>query len=390
MSKKNLILGKNQLFFDRNRKIFIDFSINNIKYCNDIYNLYNKKIEGKIREIYGEEKSTKNFGFIFINSKINTKTENNSPTIELKLNNRKPIAKLLATNNYYLCYLPINKYDINLKKKVRKNYEDKNDNSTFGIELETLLNHNLEKYLTNEGIYWFDKNKNEFLYGKGNIDEKKIEINTKKYKITIKINCIRKDEYYENEIPSLLEGVKIKIPNYIIVIFNNNVAHVFALKNQKNFLIWKNAIKQAKIKYNNFYVHTSFNTNISTCVYQHFVRSQSIPNKLYTLNQILENYEKRKIFLDEITDKKIVDIISNIFLYKINLTKKKFFEACLCLKQISFYADFNNINSQAQKQIEIEKYSKIFTQERINLYNNIEQKANEAMSQIKSIEKFRC
>ena len=388
MSKKNLKSTKYKLFFDRNREIYIEFSIENIKNCDDLYNLYNKEIEQKITEIYGEEKSSKNFSFVLINSKINTKTESNSPTIELKLDKRKPIINLLVTNNYYLCYLPINNYDINLKKKVRKNIEDKNDNSTFGIELETLLNHQLEKYLNNEGIYWFDKNKNEFLYGKGYIDEKKIEINTKQYKIKIKINCIRKDEYYENTIPSLLEGVKIKIPNFIIVIYNNNVSHIFALKNQKSFLIWKNAIKQAKIKYNNFYVHSTFNTNISTCIYQHFVRSQSIPNKLFTLNQILENYEKRKIFLDELTDKKIVDIISNIFFYKINLNKKKFFEACLCLKQISFYADFNNISTQAQKQIEIEKYSKIFTQERINLYNNITQKANDAMSQIKSIENY--
>ena len=388
MSKKNLKLAKYQLYFDRNRKIFIEFSIENIKYCIDICTLYNKEIEQKIEEIYGEEKSSKNFAFILINSKINTKAENNSPSIELKINNRRPIIKLLATNNYFLCYLPINKFDINLKKNVRKIIEDRNDNSTFGIELETLLNNNVEKYLNNETIYWFDKNKNEFLYGKGNIDEKKIEIITKKYKITIKINCIRKDNYYENEIPSLLEDVKIKIPNYIIEIFHNNVSHIFGLKNQKNFLIWKNAIKKAKIKYNNFYVNTSFNTNISTCVYQHFVRSQSIPNKLYTLNQILENYEKRKIFLDELTDKKMVDIISNIFLYKINLNKKKFFEACLCLKQISFYADFNNIITEAQKQIEIQKYSKIFTQERINLYNNITQKANDAMSQIKSIENY--
>ena len=388
MSKKNLKLGKYQLFFDRNRKIFIEFSIENIKYCKDIYTLYNKEIEQKITDIYGEEKSSKNFSFILINSKINTKTESNSPTIELKLNNRKPIINLIVTNNYYLCYLPINNYDINLKKKVRKNIEDKNDNSTFGIELETLLNHQLEKYLNNEGIYWFDKNKNEFLYGKGYIDEKKIEINTKQYKIKIKINCIRKDEYYENTIPSLLEGVKIKIPNFIIVIYNNNVSHIFGLKNQKSFLIWKNAIKQAKIKYNNFYVHSTFNTNISTCIYQHFVRSQSIPNKLFTLNQILENYEKRKIFLDQFIDKKIVDIITNIFFYKIHLNKKEFFEACLCLKQISFYADFNNINTQAQKQIEIEKYSQILTQERINLYNNITQKANDAMSQIKSIENY--
>ena len=388
MSKKNLKSTKYKLFFDRNREIYIEFSIENIKNCDDLYNLYNKEIEQKITEKYGEEKSSKNFSFILINSKINTKTENNSPSIELKLNNRKPINKLLETNSYYLCYLPINKFDINLKKKVRKNIEDKNDNNTFGIELETLLTHKLEKYLNNEAIYWFDKNKNEFLLGKGYIDEKKIEINTKKYKITIKINCIRKDDYYENTIPSLLEGVNIKMPNYFIVIYNNNVSHIFGLKNQKNFLTWKNAVKQAKIKYNNFYVHTSFNTNISTCNFQHFVRSQSIPQKLYTLNQILENYEKRKIFLDELTDKKIVDIISNIFFYKINLNKKKYFEACLCLKQISFYSDFNNINTKLQKQIEIQKYSKIFTQERINLYNSIEQKANNAMSQIKSIENY--
>ena len=384
MSNKNFNNDKYKLYFERNRKIYIEFTLEKIRTCKDLYTLQFEEIEKKTTEIYGKEKQSKTFSFILINSKINSKLDSNSPSIELKLEKKMQIASILILKQYYLCYLPINKTDIKLKKDIIKRHEEKVDN-TLGVELESLLTHQLDIYLNNEGVYWFDKNNKTFLYGKGFIDEKKIEINTKQYKITIKINAIRKDEYYENKIPPILyiiDRSQIKMPNYIIVIYHNNVSHIIGLFQQKSYNIWKNAINLAKTKYNNFYVHSTFNSNITTYNYQHFIRSQSIPKKLFNLKQIMEIYEKRRIFFEEFPDKKIADIISNIYLYKNHFNNKKFFQAWMCLQKISFHVDFNNINDDAQKKQEIEKYSKIFTQEKINLYNDLVKLANDVMAKI--------
>ena len=386
MSNKNLKIDKGILYFDRNRENFIKFDLEKNKNCEDIYNSKSKEIEQKIFEIYGKGYKDKNFNFILINSKINIKLDN-SPLIELKLNPKERITDFLSNNLYHLCYLPANKNNIDIKKIKRNNLEEKKV-KFMGIELESLYTHKIQNYLNNEGIYWFDKSCIEFVYCKGNIDEKKIEIITKKEIFKIPISTIRKEEYYENKIPSYIEGLRIKCPNYIFLIYYNNFSHIFGLYKQKSFLIWKNAINLARTKYNNINVDSTIDSDISTFNFQFFVRSQSILKKCYTFNQIMENLEKRQIFLNEFQDKKISDIILNILLYKININNKKYFEAWMNLKQISFHVDFNNIEEEKEKKIEIEKYSNIFTKERIDLYENAIKNANEAISQIKNLQNY--
>lgn len=48
-----------------------------------------------------------------------------------------------------------------------------------------------------------------------------------------------------------------------------------------------------------------------------------------------------------------------------------------CLKQINFYIDFDNIENAKLKEIEIEKYKGIFTEERIEQYKSILKKVND-------------
>ncbi len=390
MSNKNCKIEKYKLYFDRNRKIYIEFTLEKIKTINDLHTLLIKQIEQKTTEIYGKENQSIKFDFIIINSKINSKSGSNSQLTELKLTNKMSLKNILLLNQYFLYYLPMNKTNIKYKKEVRKKYDEKIDN-TFGVEIDSLIADESEKYLNNESIYWFDKNNKAFLSGKGYIDEKKIEINTKKYIIKIKINSLKKDEYFENKIPPILEIFdknKIKIPNYIIILYHNNVSHIMGLNNKKNYILWKNAIQLAQIKYNNFYVDSSFNSNIVTYNYQHFIRSQTIPKKLFDLKQIMENFEKRQIFLEEFSDKKIADIISNIFFYKKLYNDRKFFEAWMCLQKISFHVDFNNIQEEKERTHQIKKYSNIFTEDKIKLYNDMVKMANDVMSKINNSKNF--
>ena len=380
-------VDKRQLYFDRNRKNYIEFDLEKTKNCMEIYDSLHEEIEKKINELHNADKNKKmNFSFIMMYSRTNKL--DNSGLIELKLDKEAQLSDIMINKQYFLCYLPENKININQKRKTRNKLEENINNDRFkDVERRTSKNHELEKYLTNEGVYYLDKEKVQFLYGKGTIDENTININCKKANIEILIKDIKKEECFENKVPPSIEDFKIKCPNYIFQIHQNNITHFLGLYKQKSYLIWKNAINLAKIKNNDNTIDSSFNSNIFTYNYLLYVKRHSIPSKCYIINQLLENAEKRQIFLDEYKDKKISDIANSIYAYKINIKNNKFFEAWMSLKQISFYVDFNNIEDEGLRKREKEKYSKIFTQERIDLYNNAVKKVNEAIKTIKNYEK---
>ena len=385
MSSKNLKLpkiDKRQLYFDRNRKTFIDFDLERTKTCLEIKEELQEEIDKKLSEIYNDKYKEMNFSFIMMNSKSKF---DNSSLIEIKLDLTTPLSDIMTNKQYFLCYLPKNCINIEQKRKMRNKFEEHNNNDRFkDVERGSTSTHQIEKYLNNEGIYYFDKEKVEFIYGKGYVNENKITINYKKTSIEITISELKKENYYENEIPPSIQVFKIKCPNYILEIHQNNITHFLGLYKQKSYLLWRNCINSAKIKNNNTTIDSSFNTNISNYNYLLFVKKHSVPSKCYIINQLLENPEKRQIFLDGYNDKKISDLASSIYSYKINIKNNKFLEAWMCLKQISFYVNFNNIEDEVQKNREREKYSKIFTQERIDFYNNVVKKVNESISKIKS------
>ena len=66
----------------------------------------------------------------------------------------------------------------------------------------------------------------QFIYGKGYIDEQKFIVISKKNKIEISIDQIRKEEYSENQIPLSLQVFKTKCPNYVIQILQYNTTYI--------------------------------------------------------------------------------------------------------------------------------------------------------------------
>ena len=379
-------IDKRQLFFDRNRKNYIEFDLEKTKNCAEIYDSLHDEINIIINKLYIQKKDkNKNIKckFIMMYSRSANKIDN-SGLIEIKLDLDTSLSDIMVNKQYFLCYLPENNYDINKKKKTRNQLEEMNTNERFkDVERYTTKNQVIEKYLTNEGVYYFDKEKVEFIYGKGNVDENKLTIKYKTTNIEILIKDLKKEECFENTIPPSIQVCKIKCPNYILQIHQNNITHFLGLYRQKSYLIWKNAINWAKIKNNNTTIDSSFNTNLFNYNYLLFVKKHSIPSKCFIVNQLLENAEKRQIFLEEYQEKTISDITKSIYSYKINIKNNKYLEAWKCLKQICFYVDFDNIKDENQRKREQEKYSKIFSPERILLYNNVINKVNEAMKTIK-------
>ena len=366
---------KSKLYFDRNRIYFIEFDIEKINTCQKIYETLKNDIEKKIHLLYRNIPKGINFNFIVIFSKINSRYDNKS-LIEIKIDMSFKFTELMQTNQYSLYYLPEIKYDIKknlfearFKEALNKKEEKININNT-----------ELEKYLNNEGIYYFDKSIVQFLYGKGYVDEQKIIINCKKLNIEILINQIKKDEYFDNKIPLSLQVFQTKCPNYIFEIRQNNTTHILGLYKQKSFLIWKNAVTFAKIKNKSRRIDSLLNKDLHQNNYTLFTNCHSVPSKCMVIEHILENTEKRQIFLEEFDDKKIADITSNIYNYKTNIKNKDYIGALACLKQISFYIDFDNIENEYEKKVEMEKYKNIFTKERIDKYKTLVKKVNDVFT----------
>ena len=366
---------KSKLYFDRNRIYFIEFDIEKINTCQKIYETLKNDIEKKIHLLYRNIPKGINFNFIVIFSKINSRYDNKS-LIEIKIDMSFKFTELMQTNQYSLYYLPEIKYNIKknlfearFKEALNKKEEKINTNNT-----------ELEKYLNNEGIYYFDKSIVQFLYGKGYVDEQKIIINCKKLNIEILINQIKKDEYFDNKIPLSLQVFQTKCPNYIFEIRQNNTTHILGLYKQKSFLTWKNAVTFAKIKNKSRRIDSLLNKDLHQNNYTLFTNCHSVPSKCMVIEHILENTEKRQIFLEEFDDKKIADITSNIYNYKTNIKNKDYIGALACLKQISFYIDFDNIENEYEKKVEMEKYKNIFTKERIDKYKTLVKKVNDVFT----------
>ena len=358
-----------QLYFDRNRVYYIEFDLEKIKTCDQIYEALKNDIENKIKKLYKNVQGI-NFKFIMIYSKFG-KYDINSLT-EIKIDRSFILTELLQSNQYTLYYLPVANNDNNRNTRKGKIIGQN--------EIKNLINQDIENYLTSEGIYYFDKALAQFIYGKGYIDEQKFIVISKKNKIEISIDQIRKEEYSENQIPLSLQVFKTKCPNYIIQILQYNTTYIFGLYKQKSYLMWKNAISSAKIKNKNRAVDTLFNNDLNKNTNLLFLNCNSIPDKCQVINQILENPEKRKIFFDVFDDNKIADISTNIFNYKIYLKNNDFIGALACLKQINFYLDFNNNDNEKEKENEIEKYKNIFTDKLIEHFKNILINVNELFS----------
>jgi hypothetical protein len=359
-----------QLYFDRTRYYYIEFDLEKVKTCNQIYKELKNEIDKKIQILY-KNKEGLNFKFIMVYSKFNSKYDNNTLT-EIKIDRSFILTDLMQSNQYTLYYLPIKNEDI--KRKISKEkFSGKN-------EIKNFIKKDIENYLYNEGIYYFDKATAQFIYGKGYVDEQKILINTKKNNVEVLIDQIKKEDYFENQIPLSLQVFNTKCPNYIFEIRQNNTTHIFGLYKQKSFLYWKNSISSARIKNKNRSIDNKFNVDIRDNTYFLYFNFNSIPGKCQVINQILENPEKRRIFFEDFDDKKLADIAINIFQYKIYLKNNEFIGALACLKQINFYSDFNNVENEKEKEAEIEKYKNIFTEERIENFKVILAKVNELFS----------
>ena len=371
LSKSSKPLIK-RLFFDREKKSFLDFDLEQNRTCKSIQNQYKKEISEKIEKKYGKDVNLNNFAFIISDPKINRQT-NSTSLIEIKVDLNYDIYDFLTKQQYILYYTEKSKHRKDLKSKAR-NKLIVNNERFFGIEKDN--DKEIEKYITNEKIYRYDEQKNKFNKEKSSIDEKNITfIIDRNNQITVEINFIRKiDYYYDNnaktKIPPCLEGKNLKeIPDFLVKVHTPSLDYIFGQYRKGNVnQPLENAIKKAKIKCNNITIEYDLNNELMNSGSRLFAKTQSILSKCFSLKEIMQTLEIRKIFLHFFEDKKISAIIENILSYKINNKNKNYLLSLMNIKQILEYSENN--------------YLDIFNENLINKYKIISSNAEEAISKL--------
>ena len=87
-------VDKRQLYFDRNRKNYIEFDLEKTKNCMEIYDSLHEEIEKKINDLPNTDKNKKmNFSFIMMYSRTNKL--DNSGLIELKLDKEAQLSDIM-------------------------------------------------------------------------------------------------------------------------------------------------------------------------------------------------------------------------------------------------------------------------------------------------------
>ena len=385
------------LYFDIDKKNFIEFALNDLTTCETILTNYNDQIKNKITSIYMNTKlknnsinkslksstqvSISDFTFYIIETKIQTKKENNTKSlIRFKIKNDTLLSTYLENPCYNLYFLPMNKNSgkenlikLKGKDKIRGMYED--------IEK---YNYNLIKntkgdFLTKTAIYLYNTQKKNFTKEKGSVNEKKITIysgqNENKILIEIFISEIIKINYFND-----LNDNNININSakyYYIKIYTKKQNFIFAEFKENIYLQWQNAINNAMELYKNFSTELNLDTEIIGEKINKFVTNHSIINNCFILNRIIANDEKRKMFLEDFPDKHISSIFNDIVMYKNLIKKNEFFNSWMKFKQILSYIDYyiDNNNKISDNNIICEEYNKIFNEDRIKIYKKIEEES---------------
>lgn len=377
--------GKRNLYFDRNRKNFIKFSLDVKTTCSYIQKVHEKEINKMIKEIYGDNAKLDEFAFLIVELMAN-KFEGKSSYIDLKVGmNDTILFNALQNSQLMLCYLPINIHNIELKKRLKNKIipiTPKEKEKSIQ-EIEDILNYkgksekDIKVYLSKTVIHYYNSNKKSFSKEKIKITEKEIYIFAKQDRFIL-IKDIREfnksiiDE--EEKYKKMLEKYEIngEKPKYCIEIITiKNEKLLIGRNTYEHFITLNKAIESAIINFQsinaNYFLKNKLigenNDLITNC--------KKLAQSCFTIDDLVTNEEKRKIFLKDFKEINLGHIVNNIIEYKINFKHKKYIEAINNIKNI-----LEIINEKMEKE-ELDKNKNIINKDRIEQIENIYNKARD-------------
>jgi hypothetical protein len=375
--------GKRNLYFDREREYFIKFGLVVGTTCSYILKNYKDDIINKLKEINGQEEVNLNNYSFYIVELIANKYEKKQTLIDLKINMEdSSLFNILQNRQLILCFLPVKKSDISLRKKFREDLEISNIPNNLIIEAEVNNVKNKDKneiitYLDKTIIHYFNE-KNSFSKEKIKVTEKEITIFYGKEQKNISIKDIKSKKLItsneEKDIQKFFKDYTIigYKPKYCIEIISGNEQKLLIGRNTlQHFETLVKAIDIACVNFKNYFVDNLINMEITKETNGILYTSNYISQSCFTINDILINKEKRNILLEDFSETYLKDIVNNIFEYKIYFKKKKYNKAISKIKNI-----LEIINEKMTKE-ERDKYEKIISKELIEKLVEINSKINE-------------
>ena len=375
--------GKRNLYFDRERENFIKFGLVVGTTCSYILKNYKEDIINKLKEINRQEEVNLNNYSFFIVELIANKYERKQTLIDLKINMEdSSLFNILQNRQLILCFLPVEKSDISLRKKFRDVLEISYtpDNLIKEAEVNNVKNKDKNEIITylDKTIIHYYNEKNSFSKEKIKVTEKEITIFYGKEIKNTSIKDIKSKKLItsseEKDIQKFFKDYTINgyKPKYCIEIISGNEQKLLIGRNTlQHFETLVKAIDIACVNFKNYFVDNFINMEMTNETNGILYTTNYISQSCFTINDLLINKEKRTILLEDFSETYLKDIVNNIMEYKVFFKKKKYSKAISRIKNI-----LEIVNEKMTKE-EKDKYEKIISKELIEKLVEINNKINE-------------
>lgn len=375
--------GKRNLYFDRERENFIKFGLVVGTTCSYILKNYKEDIINKLKEINRQEEVNLNNYSFFIVELIANKYEKKQTLIDLKINMEdSSLFNILQNRQLILCFLPVEKSDISLRKKFRDVLEISYtpDNLIKEAEVNNVKNKDKNEIITylDKTIIHYYNEKNSFSKEKIKVTEKEITIFYGKEIKNTSIKDIKSKKLItsseEKDIQKFFKDYTINgyKPKYCIEIISGNEQKLLIGRNTlQHFETLVKAIDIACVNFKNYFVDNFINMEMTNETNGILYTTNYISQSCFTINDLLINKEKRTILLEDFSETYLKDIVNNIMEYKVFFKKKKYSKAISRIKNI-----LEIVNEKMTKE-EKDKYEKIISKELIEKLVEINNKINE-------------
>ena len=364
--------GKRNLYFDRDRNNFIKFSLDVKTTCASIKKVHKEEIDKKLKEIHGENINLDNFAFLVVEL-IANKFEGKPTFIDLKIGINDTILFNLLQNRQ------LTTTHNNSLKKSSKNLALNPENDLIkNVEVNIFLGKkekDLKIFLPKTVIHYYNDNKKTFSKEKIRITEKEISILCKSDRHIlikdIKVMNIYSIDEDENSYKKFFRNYIIKgdTPKYCIDIRLPKDEQLLIGRNTyEHFVSLQNAIESAISNFRNYFSNYYLDHRIVEQESDLLATQKFISQSFFTLNDIINNREKRKIFFKNIKEENLTNIVDNIMDFKSCFQKNKYNESIKNIKNI-----FEIICKKMEKN-ELDKYNDIIIKEAIENIKQINDK----------------
>lgn len=363
-TEQSVMNGVVPVFFDTNKQNFVSVQIEDKTTCDELLSANRKKIETKILTLYGDSDFT-NFYFSLYNP--------SNQFSQLKLDSScRPLKLIVDTNNILLF--------TNKDRKIKELTVNLSIAPSSPVKKKNQIKYD---FLYTGDIFKFSKKHNKLSKKKAGINENVFVITSSKKQPqpTVMINDIDKINY-EMTIASSEYQLHLKDDerDFIIEIILKD-GKLFALlrcRRQSDFNNWQSYFNYVIGKRNDKILDEKYSNEIASLLTGISGQYQSILDKCFTLNSLLELEDARRIFLNIISDRLFSDLIHTIIEYK------NYHEMNRCIDiWCSFKMMLNLLKADVPNGIEEDdKLKKIITQEKISEIKKVAKDINDILGKL--------